>query len=162
MLQSEELKRDIVIDPSSKYAIDVRGDFQFPDSEPPDLGVPKNTAGGFGGGGMSDKIKEMDKKKKEKKEKKEAENRAKKGLPPIVTEEKKPREPFALRDIDLQIPRGEQPLSVSSKAHTVLGALVCIVGRVATGKTSILSGLINEMQQLKGHVSFGGPVSYGE
>lgn len=39
---------------------------------------------------------------------------------------------------------------------------MCIVGRVATGKTAILSGLINEMQQVKGHVVFGGPVSYGE
>lgn len=57
---------------------------------------------------MSDKIKEMDKKKKEKREKKEAEERAKKGLPPLRTEEKKEaREPFALRDMDLQIPRGE-------------------------------------------------------
>ena len=116
MLQSEELKRDIVIDPSSKYAIDVRGDFQFPDSEPPDLGIPKNTAGGFGGGGMSDKIKEMDKKKEIKKEKKQAAERAKKGLPPIVTDGKKPREPFALRDIDLQIPRGKQSLLCAVKS----------------------------------------------
>lgn len=39
---------------------------------------------------------------------------------------------------------------------------MCIVGRVGTGKTALLSGLINEMKQLDGHVVFGGPVSYGE
>lgn len=41
------------------------------------------------------------------------------------------------------------------------GSLVCIVGRVGTGKTALLSGMINEMKQLDGHVIFGGPVSYG-
>jgi ATP-binding cassette subfamily C (CFTR/MRP) protein 1 len=39
---------------------------------------------------------------------------------------------------------------------------VCIVGRVGTGKTSLLSGLINEMPQTSGFVRFGGRVSYGE
>ena len=39
---------------------------------------------------------------------------------------------------------------------------MCIVGRVGTGKTALLLGLINEMQQLHGHVIFGGPVSYGK
>jgi len=40
------------------------------------------------------------------------------------------------------------------------GALVCIVGRVGTGKSSLLLGLINEMRRLQGSVTFGGPVSY--
>jgi ATP-binding cassette subfamily C (CFTR/MRP) protein 1 len=44
----------------------------------------------------------------------------------------------------------------------MIGALVCIVGRVGTGKTALLSGMINEMRQVYGHVIFGGPVSYGE
>ena len=103
MLQAEELKRDITIDPTSKYAIDVTGDFQFPSLEPPDLTVSKE-ASGFGSGNMSDKIKARDKKKKEAKEAKE---RKKKGLPPLESEKAKEREPFALRDIDLLIPRGE-------------------------------------------------------
>ncbi|WVQ95732.1 hypothetical protein IAU59_002831 [Kwoniella sp. CBS 9459] len=53
--------------------------------------------------------------------------------------------PFALRGIDLRIPRG---------------ALVCIVGRVGTGKSALLSGLIGDMKQTSGHAIFGGSVSY--
>ena len=43
-----------------------------------------------------------------------------------------------------------------------LGALVCVVGRVGTGKSALLLGLINEMRQTQGQVTFGGNVSYGE
>ncbi|KAK8854684.1 hypothetical protein IAR55_003423 [Kwoniella newhampshirensis] len=53
--------------------------------------------------------------------------------------------PFALRGVDLKIPKG---------------ALVCVVGRVGTGKTSLLLGLIKDMKQMAGHVTFGGTVSY--
>lgn len=53
---------------------------------------------------------------------------------------------FSLHGIDLQIPRG---------------ALVCVVGRVGTGKTALLSGLINEMRQSSGHACFGDRVCYG-
>ncbi|ODN79695.1 hypothetical protein L202_03623 [Cryptococcus amylolentus CBS 6039] len=53
--------------------------------------------------------------------------------------------PFSLKDIDLQIPRG---------------SLVCVVGSVATGKTALLSGLLNEMKRTEGEVVFGGSVSY--
>ncbi|KAL7425014.1 hypothetical protein Q5752_000701 [Cryptotrichosporon argae] len=52
---------------------------------------------------------------------------------------------FVLREIDLRVSRG---------------ALVCVVGRVGTGKTALLNGLINEMRQTRGHVVFGGTVSY--
>ncbi len=106
MLQSEELKRDININPSSPYAVDVSGSFQFASSEPPDTTI-KTVQAGFGG--MGDKIKDRDKAQKAKKEKKEAEKEAKRrktaGLPALETA--KEREPFALRDINLKIPRGE-------------------------------------------------------
>ncbi|WVW86790.1 hypothetical protein I302_108844 [Kwoniella bestiolae CBS 10118] len=49
---------------------------------------------------------------------------------------------FALKDIDIQVSRG---------------SLVCVVGRVGTGKTALLSGL---MKQVRGHVVFGGSISY--
>ena len=107
MLQSEELKRDLVIDPNSKHSIDVMGDFQFDSSAPPDLAVSQ-TMGGFGSGGVSDKLKARDAATKLKKEKRAAEKREKKGLPPLVApkDKEEEREPFALRDIDLQIPKG--------------------------------------------------------
>ncbi|OCF34449.1 cadmium ion transporter [Kwoniella heveanensis BCC8398] len=53
--------------------------------------------------------------------------------------------PFVLRYIDLRIPRG---------------ALVCIVGRVGTGKSALLAGLLGDMKQSRGHAIFGGSVSY--
>jgi len=163
MLQSEELKRDIEIDPTSAYAIDVEGDFRFASAEPPDTSISTEAAG-FGGGGISDKIKARDKATKLKKEKKEAERRAKKGLAPLksVTVAAEEREPFALRDIDLQISRGRLCFPGYFTELTAIGALVCIVGRVATGKSAMLTGLINEMHQLHGHIVFGGPVSYGK
>nr|XP_031863483.1 uncharacterized protein CI109_001359 [Kwoniella shandongensis]KAA5530555.1 hypothetical protein CI109_001359 [Kwoniella shandongensis] len=55
------------------------------------------------------------------------------------------QQPFTLKGIDLKISKG---------------ALICIVGRVGTGKTSLLLGMINEMKQTTGRVVFGGTVSY--
>ncbi|WWC65952.1 uncharacterized protein I303_108574 [Kwoniella dejecticola CBS 10117] len=52
---------------------------------------------------------------------------------------------FAVKNIDLQIARG---------------SLVCIVGRVGTGKTALISGILNEIKQLNGHVRLGGKVGY--
>lgn len=50
-------------------------------------------------------------------------------------------QPFMLRDIDLCIPRG---------------SFVCIFGRIGSGKTALLEGLLGEMRQTNGSVSFGG------
>ncbi|KAJ3406096.1 hypothetical protein HDU80_000172 [Chytriomyces hyalinus] len=52
---------------------------------------------------------------------------------------------FELTDINLQIPQGK---------------LVAIVGRVGSGKSSLLNGLVNEMTRIGGSVSFRGSVSY--
>ena len=53
--------------------------------------------------------------------------------------------PFVLRDIDLQIKKG---------------SFVAIVGRVASGKSSILQAMIGDMRRLSGNVSFSGKVAY--
>ncbi|KAH7104385.1 cadmium ion transporter [Auriculariales sp. MPI-PUGE-AT-0066] len=53
--------------------------------------------------------------------------------------------PFSLRDIDLQIHRGD---------------FVAVVGRVASGKTSLLQAIAGEMKKTKGNVSLGGTVAY--
>ncbi|KAJ7221015.1 ABC protein [Mycena haematopus] len=53
--------------------------------------------------------------------------------------------PFSLQNIDMQIPRG---------------TLAGIVGRVGSGKSSLLQGLIGEMRSLGGEFSFGGKVAY--
>ncbi|KAJ7833819.1 hypothetical protein B0H13DRAFT_2428014 [Mycena leptocephala] len=53
--------------------------------------------------------------------------------------------PFALHDITLSIPRG---------------TLVAIVGRVGSGKSSLLQGLIGEMRTTAGKWAFSGSVAY--
>ena len=50
---------------------------------------------------------------------------------------------------------------MSIRVNSCLGALVCVVGRVGTGKSALLLGMINEMRQTRGHTLFGGTVSYG-
>ena len=65
-----------------------------------------------------------------------------------VKEEKaraKDEQPFLLKDVNLEVPRGR---------------LCAIVGPVGSGKSSLLSGLLGEMKQLAGTVVFGGSVAY--
>lgn len=57
----------------------------------------------------------------------------------------KNEQPFSLKDVNLDIPRGR---------------LCAIVGPVGSGKSSLLSGLLGEMKQLAGTVVFGGRVAY--
>ncbi|OCF58423.1 cadmium ion transporter [Kwoniella mangroviensis CBS 10435] len=117
LLRSEEISPKLNINHQSEYALDVRGDFQFESlSESND----KPQCGSEPG--------------KEENDEKDPERSSIKSI-----------EPFALRNIDLKIPRG---------------ALVCIVGKVGTGKSALLSSLIGDMRQLDGHTVFGGLVSY--
>jgi len=56
------------------------------------------------------------------------------------SEEKEEEKPSRLDDISLQVPKG---------------ALVCVVGSVGSGKSSLLQGLVGEMRREKGEVIFG-------
>ncbi|KAF8530145.1 ABC protein [Hysterangium stoloniferum] len=56
-----------------------------------------------------------------------------------------PREPFSIKNLDMEIPRGQ---------------LCAIVGPVGSGKSSILLGLIGEMRRTGGSCTFGGSVAY--
>ncbi|KAL5489922.1 hypothetical protein ACEPAI_4754 [Sanghuangporus weigelae] len=53
--------------------------------------------------------------------------------------------PFALTDLKLRIPHGQ---------------FVAIVGRVGSGKSSLLQSLVGEMRRVDGEVVFGGSVAY--
>jgi ATP-binding cassette subfamily C (CFTR/MRP) protein 1 len=99
------LKREIIIDDSSPYAIDVNGSFEFDSSKPPDLGG----GGKKGGRGIPDRAGKKEEKKQAKKDKAEARERKKKGLPPkeVIPLTEDEGVPFSLRGIDLKIPRGE-------------------------------------------------------
>jgi ATP-binding cassette subfamily C (CFTR/MRP) protein 1 len=56
-----------------------------------------------------------------------------------------PEEPFRVQNIDMRIPRG---------------ILAGVVGRVGSGKSSLLQGFIGEMKRIGGEFSFGGKVAY--
>ncbi|WVW81052.1 hypothetical protein I302_103043 [Kwoniella bestiolae CBS 10118] len=114
LLRSEEIPPKLNINDQSKYAIEVKGDFQF-ESQPE----------------SSDKTPDALNKEEE-------DDKDEKGSVRSIG-------PFALREINLKIPRG---------------SLVCIVGRVGTGKSALLSSLIGDMRQLEGYTVFGGSVSY--
>ncbi|BGP33345.1 hypothetical protein JCM10296v2_005143 [Rhodotorula toruloides] len=56
-----------------------------------------------------------------------------------------PDEPSKVEDINLEIPRGQ---------------LLCVVGSVGSGKSSLLQGCIGEMRRTSGAVIFGGSIAY--
>lgn len=61
--------------------------------------------------------------------------------PDTVEEDK----PFALSDLKLAVPKG---------------AFVAIIGRIGSGKSSLLQSMIGEMRKTRGDVQFGGSVAY--
>ena len=75
--------------------------------------------------------------------KKEKKKKQKKGVLPTTTdgkpedEKKAEDKPFVLKDLNLKIPKG---------------SFVGIVGRVGSGKSSLLQGLIGEMRRTRGSV----------
>ncbi|KAJ7056634.1 ABC protein [Mycena amicta] len=72
-----------------------------------------------------------------------AEGRAAEKLKEVETEDQP--EPFRVQNVSMQIPRG---------------ILAGIVGRVGSGKSSLIQGLIGEMRRIGGDFSFGGRVAY--
>lgn len=134
-LTAEELEEPYAIDDDMKWAVKAKATFAWET-----VGKPAASPGGKFG--MGDK-KEHGGKGKEKKDKKKdapllptntvdtsssGENQEK------TTDEK----PFELRDLELNVPRG---------------SFVAIVGRVGTGKSSLLQGLVGEMRRVSGDVS---------
>ncbi|KAF8802448.1 P-loop containing nucleoside triphosphate hydrolase protein [Phlegmacium glaucopus] len=58
-------------------------------------------------------------------------------------------------------PQSDLPFRVHNITMDVQrGTLVAVVGRVGSGKSSLLSGLIGEMRKVSGSVTFGGRVAY--
>lgn len=53
--------------------------------------------------------------------------------------------PFQVKNITMQIKRG---------------SLTAVVGRIGSGKSSLMQGLIGEMRKISGEVSFGGELAY--
>ncbi|KAJ9110598.1 hypothetical protein QFC22_006716, partial [Naganishia vaughanmartiniae] len=131
ILIAEELPKALIIDQQQEYGLQVSGDFTYETSAPPDHND-------VGRESLSKKKTEAQKKAKEGSE-------SEKGVSLGADKHKEDEEvPFALKGIDLRIPRG---------------ALVCIFGRIGSGKSALLEGILGEMRQTCGHVLFGGNVS---
>ncbi|EMD36548.1 hypothetical protein CERSUDRAFT_115579 [Gelatoporia subvermispora B] len=163
-LTAEEIADPYTIDPDAKLAVDVDGDFAWETAYKTDQGGPKFKTARRAHGADAEK----EKKAKEEKERKEKENKAKRGrwrlgkkkegeVLPITApkgengekQDDKAKEnddkPFELKDVKLKIPKG---------------AFVAIVGRVGTGKSSLLQALIGEMRRTRGNCTFSSKMAY--
>ena len=67
-------------------------------------------------------------------------------------DEKEASEPHLLLDVPFRVH--------DITMHVQRGTLVAVVGRVGSGKSSLLSGLIGQMRKVSGSVTFGGRVAY--
>ncbi|CCA75566.1 probable ATP-binding cassette transporter protein YOR1 [Serendipita indica DSM 11827] len=143
-LTAEELSPAFPIDSSYKFAVDITdGSFTWEVADPAKAkGEP-----GPGKKGGADKKKEdakaKDEKKKQSKKSKKAEQQAKKdqssGEPSpsgtIINEPKEGKEIFKLKNINMHIAKGQ---------------FIGIVGKVGSGKSSLLNALIGEMRKTNG------------
>ncbi|KAL4261872.1 ATP-binding cassette transporter C [Pleurotus pulmonarius] len=133
-LVAEELAEPYPMNADSKYAVDVDGDFTWEIAE----GIEEKTTK------ESAQIKEdtaFDEVKDDQ------------VLPVFATSEKgeeleeveEDKMPYSLKGLKMRIQRGQ---------------FIAIVGRVGSGKSSVLQALIGEMRKTSGNVTLGGTISY--
>ncbi|KAL0059429.1 hypothetical protein AAF712_013819 [Marasmius tenuissimus] len=130
-LTAEELDEAYEMDHQQDYAIDADGDFTWETvTKLEEVKNPKN-AKGKATPAAAKKHQDPTPAATEK---------------PTTTEEKSQGDgPFALKNLRFSIERG---------------SFVAIVGRIGSGKSSILQALVGEMRRERGRVAFGGTVAY--
>ncbi|RXW15854.1 hypothetical protein EST38_g10001 [Candolleomyces aberdarensis] len=147
-LTAEDLPKPYDIKDELKgVAVDAEGDFVWETVGDPNASDEK---GKFGHGGAAKKgSKKGGKKEKDVlprhnsgSQEKVPEQDEKAGTEETSSQEEKP---FELKNMKMTIPKG---------------AFIGIVGRVGSGKSSLLQALIGEMRKTRGHVVFGGTVAY--
>jgi ATP-binding cassette subfamily C (CFTR/MRP) protein 1 len=132
ILLAEEQPHGLLISKDAMYAVEAVGDFCYETAVPPDQLAKQSAL----------------MQRKADKEAKRAEKAAlgsNISVSTIVVE--KPLvepTPFSLKDIDLKIPKG---------------SFVVVFDRIGSGKSALLEGLLGEMRQTRGHVTFGGTIS---
>ncbi|EJD40251.1 cadmium ion transporter [Auricularia subglabra TFB-10046 SS5] len=148
-LDAEEAPPPFEVHKDSDVAVDIDGDFAWEEDveeEDPrkkekdktkDYAKEKDAKGFFSRFGLGGKKRS---KGKEKEKDADAETIAGEDA-----EKKKTSEPFAIRDLRLQVHKGE---------------FVAIVGSVGAGKTSLLQALAGEMRKTRGNVILSGQVAY--
>ncbi|KAJ7123757.1 multidrug resistance-associated ABC transporter [Mycena epipterygia] len=138
-LTAEELPEPYPIDYELKNAVNVDASFTWETAGK--LEEPKFGPGAGGGGARKGKAKGKAKGKKGAVLPTAADSNAPSGTATPVEDEK----PFELQNLKFSVPKG---------------AFVAIVGRVGSGKSSILQALIGEMRRTSGTVEFGGSIAY--
>ncbi|KAI0777639.1 multidrug resistance-associated ABC transporter [Trametes elegans] len=150
-LRAEELAVPYAIEPESKFALDVDADFTWETVRKGD-GAPK-FARGTGPDKRDGAAAEKDVRKDKAREKKGEDRNGRGGGRNQSSEKasgKEPHtppdeEPFKLKDVRLKIPKG---------------SFVAIVGRVGSGKSSLLQALIGEMRKTRGDCTFSSTAAY--
>ena len=127
-MRAEELAVPYTIDPKSDVALDVDGDFTWEEVRKEDAGAVKDPATKATADGGNDAAPTLPTTAPPDDQAQEKEQE----------KEKPPDKPFELKDLKLRIPKG---------------AFVAIVGRVGSGKSSVLQALIGEMRKTRGNVS---------
>ncbi|KAF8969223.1 ABC transporter [Flammula alnicola] len=137
VFEAELLEKTHTVDKTLDLAIQVKGASFTWDAPPPDEDYGKH---GKKHGGI------MQSSKSKAKAKVVAAAAEKKRMDDVDEKAKNEEDRvFKIRDVDMDIPRGQ---------------LVAIVGSVGSGKTSLLQGLIGEMRKTAGNIVFGGSVAY--
>ncbi|KAG8805929.1 hypothetical protein FRC17_005264, partial [Serendipita sp. 399] len=159
-LLAEELEPPYPIETVSKFAVEVDADFTWEVSDPAKAkgedDKPKGPGGKGGAGGdkkgkdsKKEKTKKDDEKKKTKKKKDGESSTVPTGGEPspsgTIINEPASTEIFKLRNI---------------KMHIAKGQFVALVGRIGSGKSSLMNALIGEMRKTRGEVSFSGAIAY--
>ncbi|KAF9488932.1 multidrug resistance-associated ABC transporter [Pleurotus eryngii] len=140
-LLAEELPEPYPIDLNSKYAVDVDGHFTWEVTEGVEEKFSKAKEGLEPNEEKPDSMNDV-------KEKNENDRVL---LPVIPDDNEKGNEaeedktPYSLKGLRMQIERGQ---------------FVAIVGRVGSGKSSVLQALIGEMRKTSGNVALGGTIAY--
>ncbi|KAG6863993.1 hypothetical protein C0991_001277, partial [Blastosporella zonata] len=141
-LTSEELADPYLIDYEQKTAVSVDGDFTWETAGK--LEENKFAVGGKAGKGKPRKKADTAKPKKE-----EFVLPTTANLDSSATStaegSQEDEKPFELKDLKFTVPKG---------------SFVAIVGRVGSGKSSVLQALIGEMRKTRGEILFGGNVAY--
>jgi ATP-binding cassette subfamily C (CFTR/MRP) protein 1 len=138
ILTAEEQAHGLIIDPTLPLAVEAVGDFAYETAVPPDQLESGPRPG--------DKKANREARKKDKEERKSRKKGDGREISASASEkDEEVLKPFTLTDIDLRIEKG---------------SFVCIYGRIGSGKTALLEGLLGEMRQSRGlPVKFGGSVS---
>lgn len=142
-LLSDEIDQPYLLDHAQKYAVSVDGDFTWESAGK--IGESKFS----GGAERKDGKKEKKTKTNQEQSKKMAKD---KPILPVSaddasegTKDGESDKPFELQNLKFSVPKG---------------AFVAIVGRVGSGKSSVLQSLIGEMRRTRGEVIFSGSVAY--